>query len=82
MKVEQSYLGPTLYTGNAVTEELVICVREALESIKAVHVSFDVIGRTKHEMLSYELEGKLGEDYEVKVTYRSYGCKITKRRVR
>ena len=79
MKVEQSYKGPTIYTGNHVTEELVQTVKDALNTRNRVHVSFDVIGRTKHEMLSYELAELLGDEYDIEVKYSSYWCMVRRK---
>lgn len=81
MEVVQGYKGLTIYTNNHVTEELVEATKNACEKDTWIHVSFDVIGRTKHVQLSYELAGKLGEEYEAVIDYTSYGCAIRRKMV-
>lgn len=66
----------TIYTDNAVTEELIKEVKEALETNDVVEVSFDVTGRTCHQMLSFQLAERMPE-YKFEIGY-NYVCKITK----
>ena len=80
MECVMSYKGPTIYTNNHVSEELVQVVKDACEKYEWVNVSFDVIGRTCHVMLSHELVGKLRLDgkYEAYIDYGMYDCRIRK----
>lgn len=81
MEVKQSWKGPTIYTNNKVSDELVQSVKDACIEHAYVHVSFDVIGRTKHMNLSHELAKELGETYEVEIEYWSYLCKVYRKEV-
>lgn len=68
-----------IYTDNCVTDKLVETVQEVLKENPEVRVSFDVIGETKHLILSNELGLKLknvSEDYQTEVG--RYKCSITK----
>jgi hypothetical protein len=76
---KDSWQGPTIYTDNSVSVELVDLTKEKCELFEAVHVSFDVTGRTRHVQLAHELERKLGADYIVEVDYDLYKCKVSRR---
>lgn len=76
MKIEQSYNGLTIYAENHVTDELVEAVEKVLDTADRVNVSFNVIGRTKHECLSYELIQKLGTGYDADIDYGLYRCEV------
>lgn len=76
MEVKQSYNGLTIYTGNHVDDELVDAVKKALDTADKVNVCFNVIGRTKHENLSYELVNKLGDKYDADIDYGLYRCEV------
>ena len=72
----------TLYFGNTVDNTVVNKVLEALQSGKdTIYVSFDVTGRTCHQILSYQLGAQLsallGPKVDVRVSY-NYGCTVTK----
>ena len=82
MSVSMSYLGPTIYTGNSVSKELVWQTKCALQEHDYVCICFDVIGRTKHVCLARELLEDLGDEYEAQIEYDSYLCKITKKEVK
>lgn len=75
MNVVQSYKGPTIYATNHVSDSLVTVIKKALETYSVIHISFDVIGRTCHRVLSQELAIKLGDGYEVTIGY-NYGCSV------
>lgn len=77
---KDSWQGPTIYTGNTVTDELVKLTKEKCEEVPEVHVSFDVIGRTCHLQLACQLEAKLGKDYDVDIDYMMYKCLVKRRR--
>ena len=66
----------TIYTDNRVSDNLIQEVKEALKEYDTVEVSFDVTGRTYHEMLSNQLADKMPE-YKFEIGY-NYLCRITK----
>lgn len=73
--------GITLYCSNHVNEEVTEGVKAAITKYnEPIYVSFDVIGRTCHSMLGYQLADKLGEQYEVTVAYNYY-IKVKRREV-
>ena len=78
MKVEMSYKGPTVFTDNDVSDELVHNVKVACLQHDFVCVSFDVTGRTCHTVLSHQLAHELGDSYDVEIEYWSYLCKVRK----
>ncbi len=70
----------SLYFKNTVNDKVVEDVQKALLSGKdTIYVSFDVIGRTCHQMLSYQLRTKLvslyGPKVEVEIDY-NYVCTV------
>lgn len=68
----------TIYAGNKVNEALLLAVRQLLECYPEINVSFDVIGRTKHECLAHELYAKLDERIYGVTIEHNYVCKIRK----
>ncbi|KUG03141.1 hypothetical protein ASZ90_019481 [hydrocarbon metagenome] len=64
-----------IFARNSVTNELVSEVKKQIELNGKCRVSFNVIGRTKHELLSGELAQILPE-YHFDIGY-NYQCKIT-----
>lgn len=68
--------GNSLYADNTVNETVVKAATQLLECFDEIEVSFDVIGRTRHQCLAHELHKRLGTDkYIAEITY-NYGCKI------
>lgn len=70
----------SLYFKNTVNNSVVCDVQKAIESGKdTIYVSFDVIGRTCHMMLSHQLKQELSAIYgpkvEVEVDY-NYVCTV------
>ena len=65
-----------IYTDNRVDDELIQEVLDALKDYKIVEVAFDVVGRTKHKLLSLELSDKL-PNYHFEID-DNYLCRITK----
>lgn len=68
----------TIYTKNMVTDTLIQSVKEKVEELGECKVSFDVTGRTKHVMLSQQLEQKLPE-YDFDIDYDRYLCLIQRK---
>ena len=64
----------TIYTDNYVSDKLIEEVKEALKEYDTVEVSFDVTGRTMHQMLSIQLSEKMPE-YNFEIDY-NYICLI------
>lgn len=62
----------TIYTDNYVSDQLIEEVKEALKEYDTVEVSFDVTGRTMHQMLSNQLANRMPE-YEFEIDY-NYIC--------
>lgn len=62
----------TIYTNNRVSDQLIEEVKEALKEYDTVEVSFDVTGRTMHQMLSNQLADKM-PDYKFEIDY-NYVC--------
>ena len=79
--VRNGWRGPSIYTGNSVTNELVSLVKEKCAEVPTVFVSFDVTGRTCHLQLGALLESKLGKEYDVDLDYMSYKCAVTRKEV-
>ena len=72
----------SLYFENTVNDKVIDKVQEVLESDKdTIYVSFNVTGRTFHQLLSYQLAERLislyGPKVNVKIGY-NYECVITK----
>lgn len=66
-----------IYTGNWISDEAVDAVNQLLDTYGAAVVHFDVMGRTKHELLAHELYSKLDQDtVEATIEY-NYICKFT-----
>ena len=66
--------GNTIYAGNRVDDPLIKATNHYLEVFDEIQVCFNVMGRTKHQMLAQELYSKLNkEKYEAEITY-NYGC--------
>ena len=60
----------TIYTENYISDSLVEEVKEALKQYDQVEVSFDVTGRTLHQLLSVQLSEKMPEyDFEIGYNY-------------
>ena len=60
----------TIYTDNGVSNDLIEEVKEALKEFDIVEVSFDVTGRTMHQLLSRQLADKMPEyDFEIDYNY-------------
>lgn len=79
VKEDKIYGGKIIFTDNCVTDQLIEAVQEVLKTDKEVRVSFDVIGETKHLILSNELGYKLrdiSEGYDTEVG--RYKCRIVK----
>ena len=76
---KDGWQGPTIYTNNSVNSALVNMTKEKCKQFKSIHVSFDVIGRTRHMQLAYELERDLGPEYKVETDYDLYECKVSRR---
>lgn len=79
VKEDKIYGGKIIFTDNCVTDQLIEAVREVLKTDKEVRVSFDVMGETKHLLLSNELRLKLrdiSEDYDAEIG--RYKCRIVK----
>lgn len=66
-----------IYTNNYVDEELIKEIEENLKHNDKVEISFSVIGRTRHQMLSEELEEKM-PNYKFTIGY-NYQCEIEKK---
>jgi len=62
----------TIYTDNYVSDQLIEEVKEALKEYDTVEVSFDVTGRTMHQILSNQLADRMPE-YEFEIGY-NYIC--------
>lgn len=68
--------GNKIYARNCVNSALVLAAKQLLECFDEIFVHFDVIGRTKHELLSHELYSNLDQNkYGAVITY-NYGCKL------
>lgn len=70
----------SLHFGNTVNDTVVAKVQEALESGKeVVYVSFNVMGRTCHQLLSHQLKERLvslyGPKVDVQIGY-NYECTV------
>lgn len=71
--------GNSLYADNRVTTTVVKAATQLLECFDEIEVSFDVIGRTCHQLLAHQLHKELGTDkYIAEITY-NYGCKIIRK---
>ena len=70
----------SVYFKNYVNDEVVEAVQKKfMEGYDTIYVSFDVIGRTFHEQLSYQLCSRLRELYGPKVNIEvgyNYQCVI------
>ena len=79
VKEDKIYGGKIIFTDNCVTDQLVETVQEVLKTEGKVRVSFDVMGETKHLLLSNELRLKLrdiSEEYDAEIG--RYQCNIAK----
>ena len=70
----------SVYFKNAVNDEVVEAVQKKfMEGYDTIYVSFDVMGRTRHEQLSYQLGSRLrvlyGPKVNIEVGY-NYQCDI------
>ena len=69
-----------VYFKNTVNDEVVEAVQKKfMEGYDTIYVSFDVIGRTRHEQLSYQLGSRLRALYGPKVNIEvgyNYQCDI------
>lgn len=67
-----------IYFTNSIEDEDVKTVAKVVKKLGNINVSFDVNGRTKHEILGSELINKVKEKINVKgfTDYSSYGVKI------
>ena len=62
-----------VYANNIVNDELVEEVKEVVSQQGVAEVYFDVTGRTKNQMLGYQLWNKLGKDsYDAIIDYDTY----------
>ena len=76
VKESQIYKGrKTIYAENNVSDELINKVKELMETEELIKVSFDVMGETLHNILSYQLKEKLPE---FKFGISRYNCTIVK----
>lgn len=66
----------TIYTSNRVSDKLINQIKESVEINGICDVSFNVVGRTKHLLLSKELEKRLPE-YNFNIDYDLYRCRIS-----
>lgn len=74
--------GNSIYAGNQVNETLVKATNQLLECFDEVEVSFDVMGRTCHQMLANQLYREIDQDkYGADITY-NYGCTFKKKEVK
>lgn len=65
-----------LYANNKVNEAVVKAATQLLECFDEIEVSFDVMGRTFHQILAHQLYNQLDQDtYGAEITY-NYGCRI------
>lgn len=73
----------SLHFENTVNDAVVAKVQEALESGKEiVYVGFNVMGRTRHQLLSHQLKERLVSLYGPKVDVQiDYNYKCTVKRV-
>ena len=79
VKEDKIYNGKIIFTDNCVTDKLIETVQEVLNTEKEVRISFDVMGETKHYLLSNELGYKLrdiSENYATEVG--RYKCVVRK----
>ena len=79
VKEDKIYNGKIIFTDNCVTDKLIEVVQEVLNTEEKVRVSFDVMGETKHLILSNELGYKLhdiSESYDTEVG--RYKCVVRK----
>lgn len=79
VKEDNIFNGKVIYTDNCVTDKLIEAVQEVLNTEEKVRVSFDVMGETKHYLLSNELGYKLrdiSEGYDTEVG--RYNCVVRK----
>ena len=70
----------SVYFKNYVNDEVVEAVQKKfMEGYDTIYVSFDVIGRTRHEQLSYQLGSRLralyGPKVNIEVDY-NYQCAV------
>ena len=69
-----------IYANNTVNEATVLAAKQLLECFDEIEVSFDVMGRTLHEILAHQLYAQLDNlEYYADIDYWSYGCRIYKR---
>lgn len=70
----------SMYFKNYVNDEVVEAVQKKfMEGYDTIYVSFNVIGRTRHEQLSYQLGLRLRELYGPKVNIEvgyNYTCDV------
>ena len=69
----------TLFFENNITDRVIYEVREAMKENDVVNVSFSVIGRTCHQMLSCQLAEILKDEFNFEIGY-NYKCRVTKKR--
>ena len=70
----------SVYFKNTVNDEVVEAVQKKfMEGYDTIYVSFDVMGRTRHEQLSYQLGSRLcalyGPKVNIEVGY-NYQCDV------
>ena len=63
-----------VYFGNNVTDRELNTIRKIMDKHDHVFVSFDVTGRTLHQILGYHLAESLKDEYKVTVDYNYYIC--------
>lgn len=79
MNIQNGWNGPTLYFKNYVDDKVVNDVKQACEEVDTIIVSFDVTGRTCHQMLGGQLAEQLGDNYNVVIDWNYY-IAVNKRR--
>lgn len=67
-----------VYFDNFVDEEDILTIRRLLKKLGKLEISFNVVGRTKHQMLGNELIRRVNEKTKVvgHTDYQSYGVEI------
>lgn len=71
--------GNNIYATNTVNDALVKATNQLLECFDEIHVHFDVIGRTCHQLLAHQLFERIDQDtYYAEITY-NYGCTFKKK---
>ena len=72
MNIQNGWNGPTLYFGNIVNDQVINDVKTVCEEVDTIIVSFDVTGRTCHQILGHQLAEQLGDKYNVVIDWNYY----------